>query len=72
MNQKVGLVQIKQSLDYVSAEYVYQKILKFVHSNSKGNDIMSLIIIDGIEISTIDYTVAKVKQTVLLLKFYKF
>lgn len=58
LDTEVGLVEVKQKLDFASAEYLKEKVLKFI--NLKDNESIRLIIIDGREINSIDYTVAMV------------
>ncbi|KAH8376132.1 hypothetical protein KR200_000765, partial [Drosophila serrata] len=52
---EVGLVDVKQKLDYASAEYLKEKVVRFLnHQNGETQ----LVVIRGEEINSIDYTVA--------------
>lgn len=51
----MGVVDVKQKLDFASAEYLKEKVVKFVNLNA-----VNLVIIIGQEINSIDYTVAMV------------
>ncbi|KAL7737536.1 hypothetical protein ACLKA6_007661 [Drosophila palustris] len=52
---EVALVDVKQKLDYASAEFLKEKVVRFVnHLDSK----IHLVVIKGQEINSIDYTVA--------------
>ncbi|XP_067634446.1 sodium-independent sulfate anion transporter isoform X4 [Eurosta solidaginis] len=51
----ICFVDVKQRLDFASAEYLKEKILKFMNENRHD---ISLIIVKGVEINSIDYTVA--------------
>ncbi|KAH8291301.1 hypothetical protein KR054_010408, partial [Drosophila jambulina] len=52
---EVGLVDVKQKLDYASAEYLKEKVVRFLnHQNGETH----LVVIRGEEINSIDYTVA--------------
>ncbi|KAH8316697.1 hypothetical protein KR067_013525 [Drosophila pandora] len=52
---EVCLVDVKQKLDYASAEYLKEKVVRFLnHQNGETQ----LVIIKGEEINSIDYTVA--------------
>ncbi|XP_017471285.1 PREDICTED: sodium-independent sulfate anion transporter-like [Rhagoletis zephyria] len=54
-NYDICFVNVKQRLDFASAEYLKEKVVKFM--NEYRYDI-SLIVIKGEEINSIDYTVA--------------
>ncbi|XP_053962364.1 sodium-independent sulfate anion transporter-like isoform X2 [Anastrepha ludens] len=51
----VCFVDVKQTLDFASAEYLKEKVVKFM---SEYRYDISLVIIKGAEINSIDYTVA--------------
>uniref|UniRef100_T1PLH2 Sulfate transporter family protein n=1 Tax=Musca domestica TaxID=7370 RepID=T1PLH2_MUSDO len=53
LDWEVGVVDVKQKLDFASAEYLKEKVVKFVNLNT-----VKLIVIRGQEINSIDYTVA--------------
>ncbi|XP_030387180.1 sodium-independent sulfate anion transporter [Scaptodrosophila lebanonensis] len=50
-----GLVEVKQKLDYACAEYVKEKVVRFINQQ---NGETHLIVLKGEEINSIDYTVA--------------
>ncbi|XP_017020019.1 sodium-independent sulfate anion transporter [Drosophila kikkawai] len=52
---EVGLVDVKQKLDYASAEYLKEKVVRFLNQQ---NGETQLVVIRGEEINSIDYTVA--------------
>ncbi|XP_039954788.1 sodium-independent sulfate anion transporter-like [Bactrocera tryoni] len=54
-NYEICFVDVKQRLDFASAEYLKEKIVKFMSGNRYD---VSLIIVKGEEINSIDYTVA--------------
>ncbi|XP_013113761.2 sodium-independent sulfate anion transporter isoform X1 [Stomoxys calcitrans] len=56
LEREVGLVDVKQKLDFASAEYLKEKVVKFVNLNVRGS--RNLVVIKGQEINSIDYTVA--------------
>lgn len=51
------MVDVKQKLDYASAEYLKEKVVRFLN-NQNGET--QLVVIKGEEINSIDYTVAMV------------
>ncbi|XP_017839635.1 sodium-independent sulfate anion transporter [Drosophila busckii] len=51
---EIALVDVKQKLDYASAEYLKEKVVRFLNQQSIK---ISLVIIKGSEINAIDYTV---------------
>jgi len=51
------VVDVKQKLDYASAEYLKEKVVRFLN-NQNGET--QLVVIKGEEINSIDYTVAMV------------
>ncbi|EDW91741.1 sodium-independent sulfate anion transporter [Drosophila yakuba] len=52
---EVSVVDVKQKLDYASAEYLKEKVVRFLnHQNGETQ----LVVIRGEEINSIDYTVA--------------
>ncbi|EDV54971.1 sodium-independent sulfate anion transporter [Drosophila erecta] len=52
---EVSVVDVKQKLDYASAEYLKEKVVRFLnHQNGETQ----LVVIKGEEINSIDYTVA--------------
>lgn len=57
----MGVVYIRQSLSYISAEYVKEKVIRFV----KDNKLMVLILY-GPEIHAIDFTVAFVSGEIFV------
>lgn len=54
-------MDIKQRLDFASAEYLKERIIKFMSGNRYD---ISLIVIKGDEINSIDYTVAMVNKNI--------
>jgi len=54
---EVSVVDVKQKLDYASAEYLKEKVVRFLN-NQDGET--QLVVIKGEEINSIDYTVAMV------------
>ncbi|XP_017050005.1 sodium-independent sulfate anion transporter [Drosophila ficusphila] len=52
---EVSVVDVKQKLDYASAEYLKEKVVRFLN-NQNGET--QLVVIKGEEINSIDYTVA--------------
>ncbi|XP_037941938.1 sodium-independent sulfate anion transporter-like [Teleopsis dalmanni] len=54
---EVCIVDVKQRLDFASAEYLKAKVVKFIN-NQIGDKQVRLVIIKGQEINSIDYTVA--------------
>ncbi|KAI8039933.1 sodium-independent sulfate anion transporter [Drosophila gunungcola] len=52
---EVSVVDVKQKLDYASAEYLKEKVVRFLN---KQNGETQLVVIKGEEINSIDYTVA--------------
>ncbi|XP_016976171.1 sodium-independent sulfate anion transporter [Drosophila rhopaloa] len=52
---EVSVVDVKQKLDYASAEYLKEKVVRFLNSQ---NGETQLVVIRGEEINSIDYTVA--------------
>ncbi|XP_037715874.1 sodium-independent sulfate anion transporter [Drosophila subpulchrella] len=52
---EVSMVDVKQKLDYASAEYLKEKVVRFLN-NQNGET--QLVVIKGEEINSIDYTVA--------------
>ncbi|XP_016999178.2 sodium-independent sulfate anion transporter [Drosophila takahashii] len=52
---EVSVVDVKQKLDYASAEYLKEKVVRFLN-NQNGET--HLVVIKGDEINSIDYTVA--------------
>jgi len=54
---EVSVVDVKQKLDYASAEYLKEKVVRFLN-NQNGET--QLVVIKGEEINSIDYTVAMV------------
>ncbi|XP_016947643.1 sodium-independent sulfate anion transporter [Drosophila biarmipes] len=52
---EVSVVDVKQKLDYASAEYLKEKVVRFLN-NQNGET--QLVVIRGEEINSIDYTVA--------------
>ncbi|XP_034650850.1 sodium-independent sulfate anion transporter [Drosophila subobscura] len=52
---EVSVVDVKQKLDYASAEYLKEKVVRFLNQQ---NGETSLVVIKGEEINSIDYTVA--------------
>ncbi|XP_043644023.1 sodium-independent sulfate anion transporter [Drosophila teissieri] len=52
---EVSVVDVKQKLDYASAEYLKEKVVRFLN-NTNGET--QLVVIRGEEINSIDYTVA--------------
>ncbi|KAH8348362.1 hypothetical protein KR084_006709, partial [Drosophila pseudotakahashii] len=52
---EVSVVDVKQKLDYASAEYLKEKVVRFLN-NQNGET--HLVVIKGEEINSIDYTVA--------------
>ncbi|KAH8277858.1 hypothetical protein KR018_008769, partial [Drosophila ironensis] len=52
---EVTLVDVRQKLDYASAEYLKEKVVRFLNQQ---NGETQLVIIRGEEINSIDYTVA--------------
>ncbi|XP_022226969.2 sodium-independent sulfate anion transporter [Drosophila obscura] len=52
---EVSLVDVKQKLDYASAEYLKEKVIRFLNQQ---NGQTRLVVIKGEEINSIDYTVA--------------
>ncbi|XP_065370270.1 sodium-independent sulfate anion transporter [Calliphora vicina] len=56
MDYEFGMVDVKQKLDFASAEYLKEKVVEFVNFYQK--DGIHLIVINGLEINSIDYTVA--------------
>ncbi|SPP74903.1 sodium-independent sulfate anion transporter [Drosophila guanche] len=52
---EVSVVDVKQKLDYASAEYLKEKVVRFLNQQSGET---SLVVIKGEEINSIDYTVA--------------
>lgn len=52
------MVEVKQKLDFASAEYLKEKVVEFANFHQK--DGIRLIVINGQEINSIDYTVAAV------------
>jgi len=57
---EVSVVDVKQKLDYASAEYLKEKVVRFLN-NQNGET--QLVVIKGEEINSIDYTVAMVNIT---------
>lgn len=55
--QEVGVVELRQSLDYVSAEYVKEKVMRFVQDHK-----LILLILNGAEVLAIDFTMASVNH----------
>ncbi|XP_002138870.1 sodium-independent sulfate anion transporter [Drosophila pseudoobscura] len=53
--REVSVVDVKQKLDYASAEYLKEKVVRFLNQQ---NGETSLVVIKGEEINSIDYTVA--------------
>lgn len=56
---EVALVDVKQKLDYASAEYLKEKVVRFLNQQ---NGETQLVVIRGEEINSIDYTVAMVTK----------
>ncbi|XP_018792729.1 PREDICTED: sodium-independent sulfate anion transporter-like isoform X2 [Bactrocera latifrons] len=54
-NYEICFVDVKQRLDFASAEYLKERVVKFMSGNRYD---VSLIVIKGEEINSIDYTVA--------------
>jgi len=54
---EVSVVDVKQKLDYASAEYLKEKVVRFLNNH---NGETQLVVIKGEEINSIDYTVAMV------------
>ncbi|CAD7014712.1 sodium-independent sulfate anion transporter isoform X2 [Ceratitis capitata] len=54
-NFDICFVEVKQRLDFASAEYLKERVVKFMSGNRYD---ISLIVIKGDEINSIDYTVA--------------
>ncbi|XP_014095701.3 sodium-independent sulfate anion transporter isoform X1 [Bactrocera oleae] len=54
-NYEICFVDVKQRLDFASAEYLKERIVKFMNGNRYD---VNLIVIKGEEINSIDYTVA--------------
>ncbi|XP_030081313.1 sodium-independent sulfate anion transporter [Drosophila hydei] len=52
---EVALVDVKQKLDYASAEYLKEKVVAFINEQDCK---IHLVVIKGQEINSIDYTVA--------------
>lgn len=52
-------MDVKQRLDFASAEYLKERIVKFMNGNRYD---VNLIVIKGEEINSIDYTVALVSK----------
>ncbi|EDW74635.1 uncharacterized protein Dwil_GK22031 [Drosophila willistoni] len=52
---EIALVDVKQKLDYASAEYLKEKVVRFLNHQ---NEEIRLVVIKGEEINSIDYTVA--------------
>lgn len=57
-NYEFGMVEVKQKLDFASAEYLKEKVVEFVTLHQKYG--LHLVVINGQEINSIDYTVAAV------------
>lgn len=55
---EIVIVDVKQKLDFASAEYLKEKVLEFVNRNKTEG--RQLVVINGQEINCIDYTVAMV------------
>ncbi|KAM7345057.1 sodium-independent sulfate anion transporter isoform 2-T2 [Cochliomyia hominivorax] len=56
MDYEFGMVDVKQKLDFASAEYLKEKVVEFANFHQKEG--IRLIVINGQEINSIDYTVA--------------
>ncbi|KAI8120935.1 hypothetical protein FF38_05431 [Lucilia cuprina] len=56
LDYEFAMVDVKQTLDYASAEYLNEKLLNFINLHQTHN--IHLIVINGREINSIDYTVA--------------
>ncbi|XP_068146445.1 sodium-independent sulfate anion transporter [Drosophila tropicalis] len=52
---EIALVDVKQKLDYASAEYLKEKVVRFLNHQHEE---IRLVVIKGEEINSIDYTVA--------------
>lgn len=58
----MGVVYIRQRLDYASAEYVKEKVMSFlIENHCKG---VKLIVLQGEDVHSIDFTVANVSFAV--------
>lgn len=56
---EIALVDVKQKLDYASAEFLKEKVVRFLNQQDIK---IHLAVIRGEEINSIDYTVAMVRS----------
>lgn len=56
---EIALVDVKQKLDYASAEFLKEKVVRFLNQQDIK---IHLAVIRGEEINSIDYTVAMVSS----------